>query len=53
MRPEEVSAAESRLDIPKLVAAGVEGATLETFEFPASSAPRADAGAVSVPSPSM
>jgi thiamine biosynthesis protein ThiI len=53
MQPEEVRAAEARLDIPQLVAAGVDGATLETFEFPASSAPRADAGAVSVPSPSM
>jgi tRNA uracil 4-sulfurtransferase len=53
MQPDEVRAAEARLDIPQLVAAGVEGATLETFEFPASSAPRADAGAVSVPSPSM
>jgi thiamine biosynthesis protein ThiI len=53
MQPEEVRAAEARLDIPRLVAAGVDGATLETFEFPASAAPRADAGAVSVPSPSM
>jgi thiamine biosynthesis protein ThiI len=53
MQPEEVRAAEARLDIARLVAAGVGGATLETFEFPASSAPRADAGAVSVPSPSM
>ena len=53
MQPEEVRAAEAHLDIPRLVAAGVDGATLEMFEFPASSAPRADAGAVSVPSPSM
>jgi thiamine biosynthesis protein ThiI len=53
MQPEEVRAAEARLDIPTLVAAGVDGATLETFDFPASSAPHADAGAVSVPSPSM
>jgi thiamine biosynthesis protein ThiI len=53
MRPEEVSAAESRLDIAKLVAAGVEGATLETFEFPVAASPRTEAGAVSVPSPSM
>jgi hypothetical protein len=30
----EVEAAESRLDIPRLVASGVEGAALETFEFP-------------------
>ena len=36
-----------------LQAPGVAGATLETFEFPASSAPRSGAGAMSVPSPSM
>ena len=53
MQPEEVRAAEARLEIPRLVAAGVDGATLETFEFPASSAPRADTGVVSLPSPSM
>ena len=52
MQPDEVRAAEARLDIPRLVAAGVAGATLETFEFPAS-APRSGAGAMSVPSPSM
>jgi tRNA uracil 4-sulfurtransferase len=33
----EAEAAESRLDIPRLVAAGVDGAALETFEFPAPS----------------
>ena len=32
----EAEAAESRLDIPRLVESGVEGAALETFEFPAS-----------------
>ena len=31
----EADAAESRLDIPRLVESGVEGAALETFEFPA------------------
>ena len=34
MRPDEVRAAESRLEVERLVAAGVEGATVETFEFP-------------------
>ena len=41
---EEIRAAESRLDIPRLVAMGCDGARLETFEFP----PRA-ADAVSPP----
>jgi len=36
MSAEEVQAAEARLDVPGLVAAGVEGATLETFAFPPS-----------------
>ena len=31
----EAEAAESRLDVARLVAAGVDGAALETFEFPA------------------
>ena len=31
----EAEAAESRLDIPRLVESGVDGAALETFEFPA------------------
>jgi thiamine biosynthesis protein ThiI len=31
---DEIRAAESRLDLPRLVAMGVEGAQLETFEFP-------------------
>ena len=30
----EILAAESRLDLPRLIAMGVEGTTLETFEFP-------------------
>jgi tRNA uracil 4-sulfurtransferase len=30
----EIRAAESRLDVPRLVAMGVDGAQLETFEFP-------------------
>jgi thiamine biosynthesis protein ThiI len=53
MTVDEVHGAESRLDVPRLVAAGVEGATLQTFEFPTPSTPRADAEARSVPSPSM
>jgi thiamine biosynthesis protein ThiI len=53
MRPDEVQAAESRLEVERLVAAGVEGATVETFEFPPPSVPRAAAGARSIPSPSM
>jgi tRNA uracil 4-sulfurtransferase len=53
MTVHEVRAAESRLDVPQLVAAGVDGATLESFEFPAPSAPRTDAPARSVPSPSI
>lgn len=31
---EEIAAAEARLDVERLVAMGVEGARLETFEFP-------------------
>ena len=31
---EEIAAVEARLDIPALVAAGVEGAAVETFDFP-------------------
>ena len=31
---DEIQAAESRLDLPRLVAMGCEGAQLETFEFP-------------------
>jgi thiamine biosynthesis protein ThiI len=31
---EEIAAMEARLDIPALVRAGVEAATMETFEFP-------------------
>jgi thiamine biosynthesis protein ThiI len=53
MQEDEVRAAESRLDVKRLVAAGVEGATVEAFEFPAPSTPRAEADARSVPSPSM
>ena len=53
MTVDEVRAAESRLDVPRLVAEGVDGATLESFEFPAPSAPRTDTAARSVPSPSM
>jgi hypothetical protein len=34
MSHDEVREAEARLDIPRLVAAGVEGAVMETFEFP-------------------
>jgi thiamine biosynthesis protein ThiI len=37
--PEEIRAAEARLDLPRLVAAGVDGAVLETFAFPAARAP--------------
>jgi tRNA uracil 4-sulfurtransferase len=53
MKEDEVRGAESRLEIARLVAAGVDGATLETFEFPAPAALRADAEPRSVPSPSM
>jgi thiamine biosynthesis protein ThiI len=35
MSERDVLAAESRLDLPRLVAQGVGGAVLETFEFPA------------------
>ena len=34
MSHDEVREAEARLDIPRLVAAGVEGAVMETFEYP-------------------
>ncbi len=37
MSESDVRAAEARLDVPRLVAQGVAGATLETFEFPARS----------------
>jgi len=53
MQVDDVRGAESRLDFERLVAAGVEGATMEAFEFPAPSSPRAGAAARSVPSPSM
>jgi len=53
MTVDEVRAAESRLDVPRLVAEGVDGATLESFEFPAPSAPRTDSPVRSLPSPSM
>ena len=36
---EEVAAMEARLDIPALVAAGVEAASMETFDFPAGAGP--------------
>jgi thiamine biosynthesis protein ThiI len=36
---EEIAAMEARLDIPKLVAAGVEGASMETFDFPVGAGP--------------
>ncbi|PYO02422.1 MAG: tRNA 4-thiouridine(8) synthase ThiI [Candidatus Rokuibacteriota bacterium] len=32
--PDEIRAAEARLDLPRLITMGVEGAQLETFEFP-------------------
>jgi len=32
--PEEIRAAEARLDLPRLITMGVEGAKLESFEFP-------------------
>jgi tRNA uracil 4-sulfurtransferase len=50
MSREEVLALESRLDIPALVTQGVEGASLEVFDFPAGAGPlrpmpaRADRG---------
>jgi tRNA uracil 4-sulfurtransferase len=39
MGREEVLALESRLDIPALVAQGVEGASLEVFDFPTGAGP--------------
>jgi hypothetical protein len=42
----EAQAAESRLDVDRLVRAGVEGAVLELFRFPAEE-PRAALGAAS------
>jgi len=36
---EEIAAMEARLDIPKLVTAGVEGASMETFDFPVGAGP--------------
>jgi tRNA uracil 4-sulfurtransferase len=35
---DEIAAAESRLDIPRLVTTGADAAALETFEFPAKTA---------------
>ena len=41
MTPAEAEAAESRLEMDRLIQAGVEGAVLETFAFPATvTAPR-------------
>jgi thiamine biosynthesis protein ThiI len=46
----EAEAAESRLDLARLIAAGVDGAAVETFRFPAPSPPAADrAGAARGP----
>jgi thiamine biosynthesis protein ThiI len=45
MSPAEAEAAEARLDVPRLVEAGVTGAAVETFEFPA--AATADIGTAS------
>jgi thiamine biosynthesis protein ThiI len=42
---EEIRAAEARLDIPRLVALGLEGARLERFEFPVRAPAGARAGA--------
>jgi len=53
MREEDALAAESRLDVARLVAAGVDGATLETFEFPLPATPRSDPESRSVSSPSL
>ncbi len=39
MAPEEVQGLEERLNLPALVKAGVEGAQLETFEFPKGAGP--------------
>ena len=39
MAPEEVQGLEERLHLPALVKAGVEGAQLETFEFPKGAGP--------------
>lgn len=36
---EEIAAMEARLDIPALVTAGVEAASMETFDFPAGAGP--------------
>jgi tRNA uracil 4-sulfurtransferase len=36
---EEIAVAEGRLEVARLVAAGADGATLETFEFPRAAAP--------------
>jgi hypothetical protein len=35
MSEHEVGAAEARLEIPRLVASGCDGASVEAFEFPA------------------
>ena len=35
MSEHEVAAVESRLEIPRLIAAGSDGASVEVFEFPA------------------
>src|SRR4029450_12980223 len=60
MTVDEAHGADSRLDVPRLGAhggdgapSGVDGATLEAFELPTPSTPRADAEARSVPSHSM
>jgi len=50
MSEAEIAAAEARLDIPRLVAAGDDGAAIETFEFPAR-AERADAPGIPLGGP--
>jgi thiamine biosynthesis protein ThiI len=47
MRVAEAEAAESRLDVGRLVRDGVEGAVLELFRFPAGEPPRAVLGTAS------
>jgi thiamine biosynthesis protein ThiI len=47
--PEEIAAVEARLDVPRLVAQGVETATQETFDFPPGAGPWPPRGAPARP----
>jgi hypothetical protein len=50
MTADAIGAAESRLDVARLVQAGVEGAVTETFDWPVMPMPKTEAPADRSPS---